>query len=972
MGSQNEEPTLLGYARHYGLTRDHTLDDISDIVFYVPPHGDIETALADPNDVPLFPPIWPPVNLERIAIDAPSKHFLASVLRLAQLSYDFDEIPVHSSFDSWKLETPLLFTDPDVDMLSVKRRPVDLSLLDASQVDPVPADEDKDEGLSWSAVQMRLPKEYDRQCREEKISVTREAMLWLQMQLKLANTDVDLESAFDAGTHFKRKQLLLTPPESPSRIAKRSNIASSPSAMNLPLAPEYSSPTVYLQNSIENTFMQDDSIAIGLPSSTVVTPAKLTAIYSPLRLGSKMNSSSPAPMRATKLKMEDTLSSPALGQIAAFSSDSLTDMIATGTFPIHFAVRTMSSDDVPALLNQNFKPCADVVEHKVCHEELSQAESSLHLREPEMVFDRPDVPWKSEDPIRDCKDEQDALLSLIKKRRLHKLPVGMIEKDLPWNPFNNLSVQSLFCESLEDDEALHAFLERPDQAENLNYDSFSWKPEGLRILDDNAENDEELQPAFGYPSDTSDGLFRKRKLDFPEPSTKTPEHLGPSTTEREISELLINPELQADLRNFHQANGRSNSKNVSEALTGQADLFSAAENLDHFIDVQIGHVQKRKKVNGAQPVINTALKPNVEDPITNGPSVPHANRSPERCGRGEEHFRIALPVSENAIFGPIIMSLSFLATNRRLFLSLVKQAPNLQVIEREFCTIRKSNAESRGPGCVPDDPDILISPSTAIIFTTTQKASQKPLPGTGSYSPLQKRILAVSATCERCVILVSPASSTSFSDERDAMTLADLTSFCTSASGLKTAAFEVLCVPSEPTILAHYVIALLACEMVDAPRWNTSAAKKSFELLQDETTWELFLRRTGMNAFAAQVVLAELKAPPDIDNLQANARGLAQPDEGAMNSLPLNDAPPSISVPSSFPSGIDDIDTSLRRGPEESHGSKRALHGLPAFLAMTPGARRDRFAALLGGTKVLDRVGAVLNQPWRRRKNSQT
>lgn len=36
-------------------------------------------------------------------------------------------------------------------------------------------------------------------------------------------------------------------------------------------------------------------------------------------------------------------------------------------------------------------------------------------------------------------------------------------------------------------------------------------------------------------------------------------------------------------------------------------------------------------------------------------------------------------------------------------------------------------------------------------------------------------------------------------------------------------------------------------------------------MLLEETHWELFLRRAGLNAFAAQAVLAQLKAPDGVD-----------------------------------------------------------------------------------------------------------
>lgn len=45
------------------------------------------------------------------------------------------------------------------------------------------------------------------------------------------------------------------------------------------------------------------------------------------------------------------------------------------------------------------------------------------------------------------------------------------------------------------------------------------------------------------------------------------------------------------------------------------------------------------------------------------------------------------------------------------------------------------------------------------------------------------------------------------------------------------------------------------------------------DLLEDETHWELFLRRAGMNAYAAQAILGELKAPEGVDATSPSKAG---------------------------------------------------------------------------------------------------
>ena len=85
------------------------------------------------------------------------------------------------------------------------------------------------------------------------------------------------------------------------------------------------------------------------------------------------------------------------------------------------------------------------------------------------------------------------------------------------------------------------------------------------------------------------------------------------------------------------------------------------------------------------------------------------------------------------------------------------------------------------------------------------------------------------------------------------------------------------------------------------------------DLLQEETHWELFLRRAGMNAFAAQAVISGLKAPDGVDPT----------------------------------------------GP-----TKAGLFGLAAFVDMAAEQRIVRFGPLCG-RRLLERVNAVVDANWR-------
>jgi hypothetical protein len=93
-------------------------------------------------------------------------------------------------------------------------------------------------------------------------------------------------------------------------------------------------------------------------------------------------------------------------------------------------------------------------------------------------------------------------------------------------------------------------------------------------------------------------------------------------------------------------------------------------------------------------------------------------------------------------------------------------------------------------------------------------------------------------------------------------------------------------------------------------KYSYEATKVDDLLIESETTWELILRRAGMNVFAAQVVLSSLKEP----------RGISKEDN--------------------------------------------ARRGLAAFINMPPEERLAKFGQLLGGERVLRRVGTALDFKW--------
>lgn len=170
---------------------------------------------------------------------------------------------------------------------------------------------------------------------------------------------------------------------------------------------------------------------------------------------------------------------------------------------------------------------------------------------------------------------------------------------------------------------------------------------------------------------------------------------------------------------------------------------------------------------------------------------------------------------------------------------------------------------------------------------------------------------------ERLVVLVSEGNKHSETAsppaQADARALAEFQGF---AAGLglrrpEAAVVQVVYVGGGVETLARWVAAVICrCAAREA------LLPVRHLLLPVETFWEVFLRRAGMNAYAAQVVLGVLKVPDDV---------------------------PAIG------------------------GRGGQLFGLPLFVTMSRARRIELFEQALGGRKVLDRVSEAIDERWAER-----
>lgn len=179
--SQEKEPSIIEYARFYGLIRDHLEDDPLQQLAAL---RDNSLDLEDDGDLFQSPADTAHASNERLTLDKGAASLLSSVLALAQqppsrCDVD-DEIDTHR-VRRMKLEVPLLRSDPEVDLL--RFAPPIVPDLEHEFLPLETVDEEADEGLAWPTRCYDLPDEYERRSKAEKLLVTSDALVFLHEAL---------------------------------------------------------------------------------------------------------------------------------------------------------------------------------------------------------------------------------------------------------------------------------------------------------------------------------------------------------------------------------------------------------------------------------------------------------------------------------------------------------------------------------------------------------------------------------------------------------------------------------------------------------------------------------------------------------------------------------------------------------------------------------------------------------------------
>ena len=639
------------------------------------------------------------------------------------------------------------------------------------------------------------------------------------------------------------------------------------------------------------------------------------AIYSPLKGIQDLPSSPPRRRKILdNLKVEGPLTPPRSDQPPPWKSepvpyqDALRELLPELPPQIR-KPEGASSDDIDTFFAETIAPIAVRAERGIEQEQLQEADTTRRVPIPIMDFSLPAAPWK----LLVSADKVGAFLAEIKSEHLSKYTwptIGKIERALRWAPFPAQLGKDAIREEIMGEGLIEPFIAQP---ECVDPDTLTWKPEGLRILDDS--EDEELENGTFPDENDVDSLVRKRKLEMQEmdatgirPNTEALRNLATTNADEEFIGRLKKP-MQENLASLKGSVGSEDT-----ALGGE---FSALESLSNFLNIRnrsfdTSKAEESRRFPTDPPripvdiVVNDTLSLSVSGP-THTP-VQKSKREPLPAPQ------VAVPTASCSF----VVSSTFMC-NRRLARQVQHLSPWAEFFERDFNLhkdlSRQHSSHTDGPLIKPmenveNEADIVLSPGIGLITTTLQQIKQRSLPGQVARSPLRERIIQTAKRYEMLLIIVSEGSeiedatiANARPDASDCEALAELMSFST----ILHEEIKILYVGGGGDELAKWIADAMARYNINIP---------GMTLLQDETLWEIFLRRGGMNAFAAQAVLAELKVPEDTEN------------NGRAHHLDLSN------------------------------------YGLIAFVKMGVDERIRRFEHLLGGQQLLRRVSKRLDAYW--------
>ena len=589
----------------------------------------------------------------------------------------------------------------------------------------------------------------------------------------------------------------------------------------------------------------------------------MEGLYSPLA-STKNTPVKPERVKVEYMKVEETLTPPnptPFSKSVHFNDFIETMSLMANTTPIS---DTLGTEDFEEL----FGEAAEQARRQSEQETLIHADTTARVEVPLMDFSAPQPPWatirKNTEPI-ELLATQRAMINEHITANMRLVWKVQKQANLKWNPFPHELAKVVLDEHWPYGEELwKIFVIDPKADELIDTTTLTWKPPGLKILKEDEDDDDEIEPGTMQIEHSQDMAFlvKKRKLQLDErnsvprcisnkqydpfdifpincpPGHEVSKFVAPSAAVNPLSRLREEEELGGIL-----GGNRSTAAALDNFLEIRGTKKHKLMDSSYFAATSTKVVPDAAATSFHQQAIEASIP---KLPITTAP----------------------LPTPTSAILNtvPNVVISSELLKNRALTKLIEKNSPGIKLVERDFTahntTIWMPNSVTRSPlaSSLSSEADIIISVKAGIILTFLQKIKQKPLPGQKAKAAIRDRIEKVCVRYEKLIVLVSEGSTTEKTHGIDANDCEALSEFIGFTSGLDCTITVQVIGGSQETLA----------------KWITTTISQNqapLNLLDEETHWEVFLRRAGMNAVAAQVVISILQAPDGVDPLSPSKAG---------------------------------------------------------------------------------------------------
>lgn len=415
------------------------------------------------------------------------------------------------------------------------------------------------------------------------------------------------------------------------------------------------------------------------------------------------------------------------------------------------ASSSVDFDDYDDLL-RDIEPLVEQAKRSIENEQLSSADTTARVDIPDMDFSLPVAPWEEYSQSRSRRrkinetelDAQSTFLLRIKREDLKTAAswhgVSSLERELRWNIFTTHVSSLNLQEQLDSDTAWNAILAELMAGEIATSLSLVWKRDGLRLFDEEEEEqEEEIESEEEEKNIDIEALIRKRRLEIEEVEKQAHKRTAP-----------VRPKIfqckqtgpQPPLSRYNSTQPSNDTGN--ELMFGG---FSASTALHKFMET------RGKAVEAFIPVENQSSFTSINPRIMN--TLPVRSPEPSHEDSAMTKPEISRPLSLGKGMNPIAVPkhlppcsviVSSILLQRRFLLKQIEHLyPSAEIIYRDYTLTHSAS----------DEADMILSPSTGLIFTTIQQVKQRALPGQPDRSSLKERILRLQARYERLLIMIS-------------------------------------------------------------------------------------------------------------------------------------------------------------------------------------------------------------------------